>query len=167
MIFIKIGSRTAPPCQPGAYWIVFDRTVPISVDDVRIIRNSMMQSNSKLSKLGNNNRPRQLLNGRDVYYSKASPIDPEILQDMKFYISQEMSAKSCDNSATGIAAAALFFALLSFVLLMFLVYVLLINPQRYGPLWMKSAQSGHFYGETASNPIHDDNPSRDNQKGSF
>jgi hypothetical protein len=68
--FNYVGSLTTPPCTPGAKWFIFDTPVPISSDDVNIIRASMATvPDSKRSQQGNTNRPVQPRNGRKLYYS--------------------------------------------------------------------------------------------------
>lgn len=68
--FNYVGSLTTPPCTPGAKWFIFDTPVPISADDVRIIRESIgTVPDSKRSQDGNTNRPVQAKNNRPLYYT--------------------------------------------------------------------------------------------------
>lgn len=88
--FNYLGSLTTPPCTPGAKWFIFDSPVPISADDVSIIRATMATvPDSKRSQQGNTNRPVQPKNGRPLYYSYGinSKSDIDVLD----------SFSSCDN----------------------------------------------------------------------
>jgi hypothetical protein len=86
--FNYVGSLTTPPCTPGAKWFIFDTPVPISSDDVAIIRSSIATvPDSKRSQQGNTNRPVQPKNGRELYYSFG------INSKSQLYIEEN----SCDN----------------------------------------------------------------------
>ena len=64
--FYYIGSRTTPNCDIDVIWFVFEQPVPISSVDLGFIRASAQSQNTRLSSLGNNNRPIQPVNGRAV-----------------------------------------------------------------------------------------------------
>ena len=91
--FNYIGSLTTPPCTPGATWFIFDTPVPISSDDVDILRSSIATvSESKMSQVGNTNRPVQAKNNRPLYYSYGFNSKSAIVIDQNFC--------DCDDTAT-------------------------------------------------------------------
>lgn len=92
--FNYVGSLTTPPCTPGANWFIFDTPVPISADDVRIIRASMETvPDSKRSQQGNTNRPVQPKNNRPLYYSFG------LNSNSEFFVEES----TCDSKDTKLA----------------------------------------------------------------
>jgi carbonic anhydrase len=69
-----LGSLTTPPCSAGAHWIHYEAPVPISDDDLNILRSSLIRANNSVASVyGNNNRPKQAINGRTIYFSDGIP----------------------------------------------------------------------------------------------
>jgi hypothetical protein len=62
------GSLTTPPCT-DSLWFVFAAPVFISLDDLNLLRNTVIYvPNSAVSEFGNTNRPIQPNNGRRIVY---------------------------------------------------------------------------------------------------
>jgi carbonic anhydrase len=63
-----MGSLTTPDCQEGVNWFVRDKVAQISLYDLTDMRSiALNKPDTVISPMGNNNRPRQELNGRTVY----------------------------------------------------------------------------------------------------
>lgn len=104
------GSLTTPPCTPGARWFIFDTPVPISDDDLRIIRDSIGSvPDSKRSQQGNTNRPVQPKNGRQLYYSYGINSNSAInVQDTTCDCDEDIQlAKIMSIIAAGVSASTL------------------------------------------------------------
>lgn len=67
MFYTYSGSFTVPPCTEGAQWLVYDKPVMISHDDLRIIRAAMASATGTIVTAdGNNNRPVQDTYSRSI-----------------------------------------------------------------------------------------------------
>jgi hypothetical protein len=70
--FSYTGSLTTPPCNTNATWIVLSTPVPISSDDLDILRGILLQVNNTLAESdGSTNRPVVPVAGRLVTFSSA------------------------------------------------------------------------------------------------
>jgi hypothetical protein len=119
--FNYVGSLTTPPCTPGAKWFIFDTPVPISSDDVNIIRTSMgTVPDSKRSQQGNTNRPVQPKNNRQLYYSFGLNTKSDIY----------FEENACDNEDAKLAKLlsmiAVGVSVLTLLLVCFICYKLVI-----------------------------------------
>lgn len=62
------GSLTTPPCSETVKWFLRARPAPISMYDLTMLRSIVQAvSDTVISELGNNNRPLQLMNERELY----------------------------------------------------------------------------------------------------
>lgn len=140
--FNYVGSLTTPPCTAGARWFIFDTPVPVSSDDVAIIRSSMgTVPDSKISQQGNNNRPVQPKNGRPLYYSYGISSKSEIYVDEKACNEEDVDlAKNLSMVAVGVSALTL---------------VLLLGMWRKMAVECEKEKQGAV---TAPRPNNNDNP---------
>ncbi|CAN0174003.1 unnamed protein product, partial [Scytosiphon promiscuus] len=64
------GSLTTPPCTEGVEWIVMNSPSHMSETQLNLYRTSVATfPGSKVSELGNTNRPVQAVNGRSITYA--------------------------------------------------------------------------------------------------
>jgi hypothetical protein len=112
-----VGSLTTPPCDANANWIVFAASVPISSDDLDILRAVLLTVNDTVADSdGSTRRPLVSTNGRQIIYSS------------NVIISNAASSSNDDdqvrvNLALGIGIAAMCVGLLVLVSLGYLVRV--------------------------------------------
>ncbi|KAI3898850.1 hypothetical protein MKW92_043303 [Papaver armeniacum] len=62
-----LGSLTTPPCDEGVTWTIKRKVMPVRIDQVMLLRSAVHDGN------GNNARPLQPLNNREILYYSALP----------------------------------------------------------------------------------------------
>ncbi|KAI3859082.1 hypothetical protein MKW92_013716 [Papaver armeniacum] len=62
-----LGSLTTPPCDEGVIWTIKRKVMPVRIDQVMLLRRAVHDGN------GNNARPLQPLNNREILYYSALP----------------------------------------------------------------------------------------------
>ncbi|RZC70551.1 hypothetical protein C5167_033710 [Papaver somniferum] len=62
-----LGSLTTPPCDEGVIWTIKRKVMPVRIDQVMLLRSAVHDGN------GNNARPLQPLNNREILYYAALP----------------------------------------------------------------------------------------------
>ena len=90
-----VGSLTTPPCSSNAHWIHYEMPVPISNDDLKILRKLLIRANNSVASIyGNNNRPKQPINDRTIYFSSgiASAADDDENDDQRGLLYFSVSA---------------------------------------------------------------------------
>jgi hypothetical protein len=107
--FSYTGSLTTPPCDSDATWIVLSTPVPISSDDLEILRGVLLEVNETVADYdGSTNRPVVPAAGRSISFSSA------------FSIKEDMITKDDHNDNSGntlvVAYAALAVAVLASVM---------------------------------------------------
>jgi len=80
--FSYTGSLTTPPCNTNASWIVFSTPVPISSDDLDILRGVLLEVNGTVADFdGSTSRPVVPAAGREIFYTAALSVTDDISLD--------------------------------------------------------------------------------------
>lgn len=100
--FSYTGSLTTPPCNSNASWIVFSTPVPISSDDLEILRGVLLEVNNTVADYdGSTNRPVVPVAGRLITYSASF----SITDDTTFFDDDDDSNQTQIIAYTALAIA--------------------------------------------------------------
>jgi hypothetical protein len=107
--FSYTGSLTTPPCNSNATWIVFSTPVPISSDDLDLLRGVLLQVNDTLADTdGSTNRPVVPIEGRLIIFSSAFTVTDDV--------KKQDNEDDGDGTVLAIAYTALAFGFLATVI---------------------------------------------------